>query len=407
MATYAQDGHAGEAEFWRDSAKMVKMATLGGYTSGFGAAVGRRPPALGGQQPSRGGEMRGWGWLLVVGLVLGCSPAAPAAPRTASGAPATGASPAAAAPASSAPVVAAPAPVAVKMAYGSNTAIMLPIYAATTEGYFARHGVEPTLSYVQGSRIGVPAIMAGELDVLQTAGPAVIAAQLGGGDIVWVADLVDKLAFSIVAEPSIRRAEDFRGKKIAVTGVGTSSDTAARLFLTRAGLQPGEDTALVNSGGMAEIVTLLQERVVDGGVTSYPTTTEAKRLGYADLVNFADLDLAYPFTGLAVRQSWATANRDVAVRVMAAFMEATAAIKRDKALAVRVAGRLLDSTDLELLSDDYDGYSKYMREVPLPTVRTVKAGLDEIAQTNPAAAGADPTRLFDASFVEAAAARAR
>jgi hypothetical protein len=36
----------------------------------------------------------------------------------------------------------------------------------------------------------------------------------------------------------------------------------------------------------------------------------------------------------------------------------------------------------------------------------VKAGLDEIAQTNPAAATADPTRYFDASYVEAAA-RAR
>jgi ABC-type nitrate/sulfonate/bicarbonate transport system substrate-binding protein len=289
------------------------------------------------------------------------------------------------------------------MAYGSNTAIMLPIYAAATEGFFASHGIEPTLGYVQGSRVGVPAVMSGELDVLQTAGPAVIAAQLGGGDIVWVADLVDKLSFSIVADPSIRRPEDFRGKRLAVTGVGTSSDTAARLLLSRVGLKPGEDTALVNAGGMAEIVTLLHERVVDGGVTSYPTTTEAKRLGYPELVNFADWDLPYPFTGLAVRQSWANANRDLAVRVMAAFMDATAALKADKALAVRVASRLLDSTDLDLLGDDYDGYSPYMRDVPLPSARTVKAGLDEIAQTNPAAASADPTGLFDASFVDAAA----
>jgi hypothetical protein len=92
---------------------------------------------------------------------------------------------------------------------------------------------------------------------------------------------------------------------------------------------------------------------------------------------------------------------------MAAFMEATVALKRDKALAVRVAGRLLDSTDFELLSDDYDGYAKYLREVPLPSARTVKAGLEEIARTNPAAASADPARLFDASFVEAAAAGGR
>jgi ABC-type nitrate/sulfonate/bicarbonate transport system substrate-binding protein len=208
-----------------------------------------------------------------------------------------------------------------------------------------------------------------------------------------------------VAVPSIRRPEDLQGKRLAVTGVGTSTDTVARLILTRAGLKPGEDATLVNAGGMAEIVTLLQEQVVDAGVTSFPTTTEAKRLGYAEMVNLADLDIPYPFTGLAVRQSWANANRDLVVRFLAGFMDATAAIKRDRALAVRASASLLQSTDFDLLADDYDGYARYFREVPTPSARTVKAGLDEIATTNPAAASADPVRLFDASFVEAAAQR--
>src|SRR5947199_1278 len=106
------------------------------------------------------------------------------------------------------------------------------------------------------------------------AGPAVVAAQLGGADLVWVGDLINQLVFAVVADPSIRQLADLRGKRIGVSGVGTSSDTAARLVATRAGLRVGEDVTLLNAGGMAEIVTLLQERAIDAGVVSLSTTTQ-------------------------------------------------------------------------------------------------------------------------------------
>src|SRR3954469_5120172 len=84
---------------------------------------------------------------------------------------------------------AAPAPRdTMRLAYGSNTGVQAPFVAAVGEGFLARQGIDAQVSYVQGSRVGVAAVMAGELDVLSTAGPAVVAAQLGGADLVWVGD---------------------------------------------------------------------------------------------------------------------------------------------------------------------------------------------------------------------------
>jgi ABC-type nitrate/sulfonate/bicarbonate transport system substrate-binding protein len=285
--------------------------------------------------------------------------------------------------------------------------MMASAYTAVTEGFLARYGIDGEISYAQGSRVGVPAVMAGELDVLMTAGPAVIAAQLNGGDIFWPVELVDRLAFSIMAAPSIRRVEDLQGKRLAVTGVGTSTDTAARLLLGRSGLKPGEDVQLVNAGGMAEIVTLLQENLVEAGFTSSPGTTQAKRMGLSELINLAEHDFPYPFTGLAMRHSWAQGNRDLAVRFIAGYMDATAALKRDKALAVRVVSTMLSDPDTGLLAEDYDAYVRYLRDLPTPTMPAVKAALDELAPGNPAAATADPARFVDTSYVEAAAARRR
>lgn len=332
---------------------------------------------------------------LVLAVMLACSPGGGGP------APAAGTSPAT----DAAPSPAPPPRDSLKVAYGATTGLMVPTYVAVTEGFLARYGIDAEITYTQGSRVGVPAIMAGELDVLQTAGPAVYAAQLGGGDIFWAAELIDKLVFSIMTAPDILRVEDLQGKRLAVSGVGTSSDTTARLVISRAGLRPGEDVPLVTAGGMAEIGTLLRDHLVDAGVTSFPVTTQLKRLGFTELVNLGDLDFPYPHTGLAMRRSWAEVHRDLAVRVLRGLMDATAAVKRDRALAVRAVSALLDSSDTELLAADYDGYVKYLREVPTPGVRAARAALDELAPNNPAAAAADPARLVDASFVEEAAAR--
>jgi ABC-type nitrate/sulfonate/bicarbonate transport system substrate-binding protein len=294
-----------------------------------------------------------------------------------------------------------------RIAYGSNTGLQRPFAAAASEGFLARQGIDAQISYVQGSRVGVAAVIAGELDALSTAGPAVMSAQLAGADLVWVADLINQLIFSVVSDPAIRQPADLRGKRIGVSGVGTSSDLAARLVATRAGLRVGDDVTLVNAGGMAEIVTLLGERAIDAGVMSFPTTTQAKRLGYVELVNLADLDVPYPFTGLVVRRSWAEANRDLLVRFLVGYMDAIAAFKADKPLAVRVLQDLLKEADTELLAEDYDGYARYFREVLSPSVPPMRTALEELAPGNPGAATADPASFIDASYTEAAAARRR
>jgi NitT/TauT family transport system substrate-binding protein len=343
-------------------------------------------------------------WLIALLLLAACSPAG-APPAAAPPAPAAAAPSGAGAVAQpTAPAASAPRDT-MRLAYGSNTGVQAPFVAAVREGFLARQGIDAQVSYVQGSRVGVAAVMAGELDVLSTAGPAVVAAQLGGADLVWVGDLINQLVFAVVADPSIRQLADLRGKRIGVSGVGTSSDTAARLVATRAGLRVGEDVSLLNAGGMAEIVTLLQERAIDAGVVSLSTTTQAKRLGYAELVNLADLDIAYPFTGLVVRRSWAEANRDLLVRFLIGPMDAVAALKADKALALRVAQGFLDVEDTAALADDYDSYARYFREALDPSIPPIRTALDELAPGNPAAASADPASFIDASYAAAATAR--
>jgi hypothetical protein len=106
-----------------------------------------------------------------------------------------------------------------------------------------------------------------------------------------------------------------------------------------------------------------------------------------------------------VRRSWAEANRDLLVRFLIGQMDAVAALKADKALALRVAQGFLDVEDTAALADDYDSYARYFREALDPSIPPIRTALDELAPGNPAAASADPASFIDASYAAAATAR--
>ena len=132
---------------------------------------------------------------------------------------------------------------------------------------------------------------------------------------------------------------------------------------------------------MTEIVTLLQERAIDAGWSACPRRPRLSGSGTRS-GDLADLDIAYPFTGLVVRRSWAEANRDLLVRFLIAEMDAVAALKADKALALRVLQGFLEVEDTSALSDDYDSYARYFREALNPSIPPMRTALEELAPGN-------------------------
>ena len=56
--------------------------------------------------------------------------------------------------------------------------------------------------------------------------------------------------FQLVANPAIKKLEDFRGKNIGTPGIQTASSEAVEMILKRgAGLLPGKDFNYVSTGG--------------------------------------------------------------------------------------------------------------------------------------------------------------
>ena len=91
----------------------------------------------------------------------------------------------------------------------------------------------------------------------------------------------------------IETPEDLRGKTIGVTNLKAISDTAARLAVKRVGLHPDVDVFTRRTGGLAESLAGIETGVLDGASLSVPVLFEARKRGYRELLNVAEMRIPF------------------------------------------------------------------------------------------------------------------
>ncbi|HEX9443076.1 MAG TPA: ABC transporter substrate-binding protein, partial [Candidatus Binatia bacterium] len=122
--------------------------------------------------------------------------------------------------------------------YGSIGGGMWPAIVAQKKGLLAKNGIEATFIFIEGGTRALSAMIAGETPLLQVGGTEAIVAGVGGADVVIVSSMVNALSFDLVVAPEIHRVEDLKGKKLAVSRFGSTTDVGLKLALKKLGFDP-------------------------------------------------------------------------------------------------------------------------------------------------------------------------
>ena len=342
--------------------------------------------------------------LLATGvLFLACAspPAGPSpAPSTAAAPAAAGAAAVASETPSRRVEASAPRPlVRVPMAYSVLGGDPLPIWIAKEQGLFERYGIDPDLTYIGGSTRIVEAIIAGEIRLAQVGGAAVVNASLGGADVVLIGSLVPVFVASLFSQPEITSVQELRGKSIAVTAIGTTTDFAGRTVLKRAGLEPLRDVAVIQSGGVPETFSALLSGGVQAGVMVPPVTLQARAAGLRELVDLAAEGIRFEQAPLATTRRFVQEAPDVVRGYLRAVVEGIALAKRDRPLAKRVLSQYTKNEDEAVLEETYRLFVEdAFQRVPYVTTEGLQTVLDLI--DNPLARQARPEQFIDHRFLQ-------
>src|SRR5207253_10225240 len=83
--------------------------------------------------------------------------------------------------------------------------------------------------------------------------------------------------------------DDLKGKKIAVTGVGSMTELAARAIVRHFGLNPDKDVNILAIGGGTNVWSAIQSGAVEAAILWPPFDVVANKMGMKKLLFVGDL----------------------------------------------------------------------------------------------------------------------
>lgn len=252
----------------------------------------------------------------------------------------------------------------VRAGYSAMSGSMAWVWAAKEGGYFDKHGLKVDLVYIGGTAQLFQSMLAGEVAFGIGGGPSIIHANLQRRSIVGVAGTLNRMIMKIMATPQIKTPADLRGKRIAVTRYGTSTDFAARLFLRNSGLSAEKDATILQVGSVPNVLAALKNGTSQAGALSPPAHLQAEKMGLPELGDLSKGDIYYPFTYVVVTAEFLEKNRNVIAPFLAASVEGIHRYKTDKPFAKKLIAKYLRIEDEKVLEETHQLFSDLFETVP-------------------------------------------
>ncbi len=278
-----------------------------------------------------------------------------------------------------------------------------PVWAANDRGLLKKYGFESEIIAMQGGTQLAQAVIGASIPIAVMGG-AYLTAAVRGADLVMIATHMDKFPYSLIVKPNIKKVEDLKGTKLAISRFGSSSDAGLRVALQKLGLNPDKDVTILQVGGQTERFAALKGGTVDGTVVIPPLSGAAQRLGYNALINMTELGISYPQEGVVVSRQMIGSRRETIIRFLKAYIEGVKELKTDKEFAIAVMAkhlRLDRKKDREALEDSFkEVVIEQMLKVPSINLEAIKVGLDLLAKDKPARASSNPRDYVDGTLMQ-------
>ena len=274
------------------------------------------------------------------------------------------------------------------------------IWVAKEARLFDKHGLDVAPVLIPSSVRTLQAILAGESTIAESAGPAVVSARLAGGDVVAIAGSVNILTYYFVTLPTIKRAEDLKGKIGANQSPGTIADFALRVSLRKLGLDPAKDVSLRSIGVLYDRIAAMQKGIVQFTVVTEAEKPVVDKLGFPVLLDLISLKIPFPQRGIYTTGKTIKEQPDLVRRYVRAYVEAIHYFKTRKEETIQIMRKYSRVEDRGVLEHTQSWFTQNMPEYPYPPLEGYQVVLQEMASTQPKAAGLNVKELVDARFVK-------
>jgi NitT/TauT family transport system substrate-binding protein len=274
-------------------------------------------------------------------------------------------------------------------------------WMAQEAGLFKKYNLDFNLVFISSSSIVTAALLGGDAEMTLTGGIGnVIAYVRGSTDIAFVGGVKNVMTQSLVAGGPLKRPEDLKGKRIAVSRIGGNTHYFTIQALRRHGLEPNRDFSFMQSGGDPESLAALMTGNVEAAALTPPSDAKALANKFHYVLYGPDLKIPYAATAFVTKRSVIAKRPQVLGNFMRAMGETSKLMHTDRDFVYKVLGKYLRVTEKAVLDAAYNSEIKALEPRLAIKTEAIQATLEEIAPTDPKAKKVTAQELIDSRYLD-------
>lgn len=292
-------------------------------------------------------------------------------------------------------------PTTVNFAYSAISGSFAPLWVGFDQGLFAKYGVDLKMAYIQGNRVMMSALTAGEIQFYQGGAEGLIRLVSGGGDGIFVATQYNFVGhYVLMTDPSITRLEDLRGKRIALDPTSPTYGYMLKA-LEHVGLKK-EDVSFVQFGtvGQPERAMAVLRKQASATILTAPNTYAAEKQGLRKFSIIRDLGIRQLITVTATTKKFLREKRGAVEAFLRGYVEALAYVKAQRDVTMKVIARYTRQRDPDVLSKFYDDLVPDLPRMPYVDEVSARATIDAMQAQGPPLPKVDLKALYDNSLLK-------
>ncbi|MSP38506.1 MAG: ABC transporter substrate-binding protein [Deltaproteobacteria bacterium] len=288
----------------------------------------------------------------------------------------------------------------IRIAISSISTSQVNVWVPIDTGFFKKQGLDVELVYISGAPVGAAALMSGEVAISQGGVVGSITSNLRGSGTYIILGGADRFPYQLIVAPSIKQLSDLKGKRFAVSRIGSADHTATMFVLPKLGIQPDKELNIVQVGSVPARFAALVNGAVQGALLIPPETVKAKELGYRVLSNFADIEINYQQNGVYTTRNFINKRPDMLRRFAVAYSEGNHFIHSNSEGTQKIMRKYLQGEEKAIREAYTEVVLKGTPKIPYPSKAGIQTLLDFLAKTSPEAANAKPDDFIDTRFVK-------
>jgi len=224
------------------------------------------------------------------------------------------------------------------------------------KGFFSAEGLEVTVFRTANSTDQMRGLSNGTYQIASTAFDNVLGwSGREGGELIAVAQVIDKAVFPVFVRSEIKQWDDLRGKKLAVDAVDTAFALVLRKVLLAKGLDLTRgDYELVAVGNTPLRLESMKKRETFAGILTPPVDSQASSAGMIRIGDSSEVLADFPNTIFAVSRSWAQSQRQDLISFLHAWLTSMHWIRSNRDEAIKLTAdelKVNSKTAMEFVSE--------------------------------------------------------